>query len=105
MKAVNLEQAIRFFDPRKPLTGPQLSYWFIERPDTPRDRLEAFLRSQIDPVNLLLIGPRGSGKTTELNKLAEALADRFHAIGFSALAVTGRTNMTISPATALARSD
>lgn len=93
MKAVNLEQAIRFFDPRRPLTGAELNYWFIERKDTPRYRLEAFLRSQIEPVKLLFVGPRGSGKTTELNKLAEALSDRFYTFGFSALDVTGRTNL------------
>ena len=93
MKAQDLAQAIRFFDPRKPLTGAELNYWFIERQDTPRYRLEAFLRSQLDPVKLLFIGPRGSGKTTELNKLAGALADRFYTIGVSALDVTGRTNL------------
>lgn len=93
VRAQDLAEAIRFFDPRKPLTGAELSYWFIERQDTPRHRLEAFLRTQLEPVKLLFIGPRGSGKTTELNKLAEALTDRFHAVGVSALDVTGRTNL------------
>ncbi|MSP13225.1 MAG: hypothetical protein EXR62_09750 [Chloroflexi bacterium] len=93
MQAINLEQAIRFFDPRKPLTGQELDYWFIERQDTPRHRLGVYLRSQLNPVKVLLIGPRGSGKTSELNKLAETLVGSFHTIGFSVLDITGRTNL------------
>lgn len=91
MKAINLEQALRFFDPKQPLSGQNLNFWFVARPHTPRRRLEIFLRNQQQPTKVLFIGHRGSGKTTELNKLSTEIADRFTPIGFSILSVIGRT--------------
>lgn len=93
MKAQNLAQAIRFFNPRSPLTGAELNYWFVERPDTPRFRLEAYLGAQQETVKTLFIGPRGSGKTTELNKLAESMRDVYYSISVPMLDITGRTGM------------
>ena len=94
MKAVNLEQVIRLFDPTKPLTGQLLNQWFVPRKGSPRPRLKISLKSQYDePQKALLIGHRGSGKSTELNKLAEEIGDQFHVIGFNVLDITGRTNI------------
>jgi hypothetical protein len=92
MQAINLEQALRFFDPKKPLSGNQLNLWFVPRAESPRRRLEIFLRNQQQPSKVLFIGHRGSGKTTELNMLATELTDRFLTIGFSVLGTTGRTS-------------
>lgn len=91
MKAINLEQALRFFDPKKPLSGQDLNFWFVPRPHSPRKRLEIFLRAQQQPTKVLFIGHRGSGKTTELNKLTTEIADRFTPVGFSVMSVIGRT--------------
>lgn len=93
MKAQDLAQAIRFFNPRSPLSGAELNYWFVERPDTPRFRLEAYLGAQREPVKTLFIGPRGSGKTTELNKLAESMRNVYYSISVPMLDITGRTGM------------
>lgn len=91
MKAISFEQALRFFDPKKPLDGQDLNFWFVARPHTPRRRLEIFLRNQQQPTKVLFVGHRGSGKTTELNKLTTEISDRFMPIGFSVLSVIGRT--------------
>lgn len=92
MKAINLEQAVRFFDPRQALSGQYLHAWFVERMGTPRMQLAAFLKP-VGAPKVLLVGHRGAGKSTELNKLAEEMKDTFHTIGFDALTVTGRSNM------------
>lgn len=92
MKAINLAQVIRFFDPKQALKGQYLRTWFVERAGTPRRRLARFLEAH-EPRKILFIGHRGTGKSTELNKLAEEIEDRFHTIGFDALTVTGRSNM------------
>lgn len=93
MKAINLVQVLRFFDPREALRGQHLAHWFVQRPGTPRRRLGIALKEQHDPQKVLFVGHRGTGKSTELNKLAEELADSFHTIGFDALTVTGRSTM------------
>lgn len=92
MKATNLDQAVTFFDPLQALSGQHLQDWFVERMGTPRRRLAKFLGRPGAP-KVLLVGHRGAGKSTELNKLAEEMKDTFHTIGFDALAVTGRSNM------------
>jgi len=91
MKAANLEQALRFFDPKKPLSGQDLRFWYIPRDYLPRQRMKILLELSHEPLKILFVGHRGSGKTTELNKLSEELADRFYAIGFNVLDITGRT--------------
>lgn len=91
MKAVNLEQALRFFDPRKPLSGQDLRLWYVPRAHLPRRRMKILLETSNEPLKILFVGHRGSGKTTELNKLAEELGGRFHTIGFNVLDITGRT--------------
>ncbi len=94
MKAINLDQVIRFFSPRTPLSGQNLLFWFVERPDSPRGVLRAALRNaQQDhqPIKLLLVGHRGSGKSTEINKLLSELDGRYVPITVDIAVVTGRT--------------
>ncbi|MBA3946770.1 MAG: AAA family ATPase [Herpetosiphonaceae bacterium] len=94
MRAINVEQVLRFFDPKEPLSGQSLRSWFMPRAGSPRTRLKIALIRQYDkPQKVLLIGHRGSGKTTELNKLAEEIQGHFHVIGFNVLDITGRTNL------------
>jgi hypothetical protein len=93
VKANNLEQIVRFFDPKEALRGQHLRSWFVERAGTPRTRLKIALETQREPQKILFVGHRGTGKSTELNKLAEEIQDSFHTIGFDTLTVTGRSNM------------
>jgi hypothetical protein len=92
VKAINLSQVVRFFDPKQALQGQYLRTWFVERAGSPRRRLARFLEPH-RPRKVLFVGHRGTGKSTELNKLAEEIQDRFHTIGFNALTVIGRANM------------
>ncbi|MFN8494069.1 MAG: hypothetical protein U0350_41105 [Caldilineaceae bacterium] len=91
MKAINLQQVIRFFNPAEPLRGQHLRDWFVERPNTSRGRVRILLETALEPQKLLFVGHRGSGKSTELNKLAEELEKTFFTIGLDVLAVSGRT--------------
>lgn len=91
MKATNLKQVLSVFDPRRPLIGQDLHMWFTPRQGSPRRRLEIDLRESRQPAKILFVGHRGSGKTTELNKLTEEIRDAFQVIGFSVLDLTGRT--------------
>lgn len=94
MKAQNLQQAIQFFNPAEQLRGQLLRNWFIQRPQTSRQALRVILESEQRPVKLLFVGHRGSGKSTELNKLTEESADSFVTISFDLLEITGRTTPT-----------
>lgn len=93
MKAINLEQVVQYFDPKRALSGQFLHAWFVERVGTPRRRLKIALTTQREPQKILFVGHRGTGKSTELNKLAEEIRESFHTIGFDALTVTGRSTM------------
>lgn len=87
--ASNLRQAIRNFDPRASLRGQELHTWYVQRPLTPRSKLRIFLQTEPDPVKILFVGHRGSGKSTELNKLAEELDGGFAPIFLDVLAEIG----------------
>lgn len=93
MKAVNLAQVLSYFNPKIPLSGQHLFFWFVHRESSPRKRLAITLKTYRDPQKILLVGHRGSGKTSELNKLAEEIRDQFETIGFNALDITGRSTL------------
>jgi energy-coupling factor transporter ATP-binding protein EcfA2 len=93
MRANTLKQVVLNFDPREPLSGDKLASWFVARNKSPRERLKIALTIEAKPQKVLLIGHRGSGKTTELNKLSEEVKEHFHIIGFNVLDITGRTNL------------
>ncbi len=97
MKATDLRQALHIFDPQRPLENEvELREWFVQRPGSPRRRLRMLLESQTEvsePQKILLVGHRGSGKTTELNKLSAEIDASYHTIGFDVLDVTGRTTL------------
>lgn len=93
MKASHLQEVLRFFDPRKRLQDEYLQHWFIERKDSPRALLRVSLTLQPERQKVLFIGHRGSGKTTELSKLADELRDEYDTIGFDILDITGRTGI------------
>jgi hypothetical protein len=79
-RANNLAEVIRLFDPRKPLQGNALDSFYIDRPGNPLQRMLIYLQGlglNNHPVKLLFTGHVGSGKSTELNKLATHLQNQF----------------------------
>lgn len=90
MKAINLAQTVNYFR-QIPLSGQDLRFWFVAREGSPRGYMRSLLRTVNEPVKLLFVGHRGSGKSTELNKLAEELSDKFYTIHIDIRAITGRT--------------
>lgn len=79
-RAETLADVIRLFDPRKPLQGEALDSFYINRPHNPLERMRIYLQGlglNNQPVKLLFTGHVGSGKSTELNKLATHLENQF----------------------------
>ena len=79
-RADDLAGVIRLFDPRKPLSGEALQDFYIDRPGNPLQRMQTYLQGlglAGQPVKLLFTGHVGSGKSTELNRLATLLKSRF----------------------------
>ncbi|RLT35952.1 MAG: hypothetical protein DWI57_15230, partial [Chloroflexi bacterium] len=93
MTATTIAQVLNNFNPRMPLSGQNLRLWFVPRASSPRRRLEIQLRQQRQPLKILLVGHRGSGKTTELNKLAGEMTEHFETVGFDVLNITGRSTL------------
>ncbi len=97
MRATNLTQLLAFFAlERTGLQGQNLRLWFVDRPTSPRIRLKQSLsaaRRQQRTEKLLLVGHRGCGKSTELNKMVEELGEEYLALNFDLLAVAGRTTI------------
>jgi len=87
MKAKMLPEAIRVFDPREPLNGPELAELYVNRPGNPLNEMKIYLQGMAlhgEPVKLLFTGHVGSGKSTELNKLTEELRNQFFIVPFAA---------------------
>lgn len=92
MKATTLAQVVANFDPKLTLRGQDLRFWYVERPDSPR----GFLRTALtlaqqgqQPRKVLFVGHRGSGKSTELYKLASELEESYATIPFDLLDIVG----------------
>ncbi len=94
MKAINLEQVVRYFIPNQALSGQHLRFWFVPRTNFTRTKMALDLKISAGASKMLFVGHRGSGKSTELNKLAGEVDDVFHSVGFSVLEITGRANLT-----------
>ncbi|HEX9989002.1 MAG TPA: hypothetical protein VGE45_11070 [Chloroflexia bacterium] len=92
MKARTLKHVISNFRRRVALEPDELDAWFIEREGSPRRRMKIAL-GLATKQKVLLIGHRGSGKSTELRKLAEEMENEFELVGFDVLDITGRTNI------------
>ncbi len=82
--AQTLTQAFRYFDPDRPLSGRWFQAFHVPRPDEQRLRdLEDHLRlaGEDEFTKVLFSGPRGSGKTTELQHLVQEMQDS-HFVAF-----------------------
>lgn len=81
MKAKNLREAQNRLNPDHALeTLEELKEFFVERPFSPLKRLNILLKDSNEPQKILFTGHRGSGKTTELAKLAISLENDFFII-------------------------
>ena len=70
VKATDLDEAWSNFDPLLPL--PSGCPFYVERPGRPLEQLTlALLRRYVSPPKYFFTGYRGSGKSTELNRLAD----------------------------------
>jgi energy-coupling factor transporter ATP-binding protein EcfA2 len=74
--ATTLADAFNAFDPRTPLSGEAFKAFYVERP-TGIEKFLGDLQVDANPTSKwLFTGHRGSGKSTELIRLANALSDR-----------------------------
>lgn len=81
MKAQKLEQVMQYFTPNRALSGSDLRMWYVERTGSPRGQMGIELQVlKHQPIKLLLVGHRGGGKSTELNKLVEEIVDTHVAV-------------------------
>lgn len=68
----------QLFKPDQPLATPEeLRNFYIQRANSPVKELVSFLEMEETPVQFLLAGHRGSGKTTELRKIEQELKDEY----------------------------
>lgn len=72
----------------KPLKGEELERWYVDtvagRGDDPVKSLKRRLLAEPDGhLQILFSGYRGCGKSTELNKMARDIADRFLVLNYS----------------------
>jgi hypothetical protein len=83
MVGTTVREALNLFDPRRPLEGAELDTLYVARPYAPLEALKVFLQVTDEPVKVLFSGHRGSGKSTELRRLARDLEKEFYLVSFS----------------------
>lgn len=86
-KASTLKEAYFSFDPVRDLnTKEELETLYVDRNSHVREQIMLSLDSDLElerPVHLLFTGHRGSGKSTEINKLCVELDDKFFIVKVS----------------------
>lgn len=84
MPTTSLEETLNVFDPQRPLAIEELDRYYVARPHAPLEPMKTYLRVTKQPVKILFSGHRGSGKSTELTRLAKDLENDFFVVRFSA---------------------
>jgi hypothetical protein len=88
-KATTLKEVFFLFDPSRSRglsTKEELKQFYIDRKSDIRDQMLLSLESDLSfqkPVHLLFTGHRGSGKSTEINKLCSELDGSFFIVNVS----------------------
>lgn len=88
MLAKDLDQVYINFDPTRPLPG--ISEFYVNRENNPLDEMKrALLRDSFIPPKLLFSGHRGSGKSTELNRLMadQKMQEKYFIVHYSIMEV------------------
>ncbi len=81
MQAKTIEDALRLFDPNYPLIEEvDINAYYVERDNSPLAEIKTILKTDTGFPKILLSGPPGCGKCTELGKLKEDLKKNFHVI-------------------------
>ncbi len=84
-RAKKLKEAINTFDPERALLTPEeLGAFFVDRGKGPLEETKILLTESLTPQKILFTGHRGSGKSTELARLAHSLKESFFIVFFSA---------------------
>lgn len=94
MIAKTLPQVLNNFMHNEPLQGRALAEFYVARPKGQIEPMRIFLEDQDEPVKILFTGHRGSGKSTELNKLTSLLSSKFLTVQFSVRRVLDPLNVT-----------
>ena len=81
MKAKALSNVYDIFDPQEALSGDKLREYYVKQ-ESPVKSLADILSSG-KPLKYLFVGSRGNGKSTELNRLSELVADKLFVVSFS----------------------
>jgi len=81
MKAKVLSDVYDIFDPQEALSGDKLREYYVKR-ESPVKSIADILSSE-KPLKYLFVGSRGNGKSTELNRLSELVADKLFVVSFS----------------------
>ncbi|WP_414621211.1 P-loop NTPase fold protein [Calothrix sp. CCY 0018] len=86
--------AYQLFKPEKALATPEdLTNFYVQRDNSPVDNLVSLLAMEDDPAKFLLAGHRGGGKTTELRRLQQNLADDYTVIWIDTQTALDRYNI------------
>jgi energy-coupling factor transporter ATP-binding protein EcfA2 len=100
---------VRAFDPYHPIVIGDPQHYYVERPDSPLDELMTKLMVNLNnPRKIILTGHRGSGKSSDLAKLAGDVADEVAAIWIDAASTfnmfdVGQAELLISLGAAINR--
>ena len=93
--AQDLRDAIRIFNPQRPLEGEALHAYSADRGSDARRQMRLFLDvARDEPANILFTGHGGSGKSTELNKLIEELGDAYFVVKVRTGDIVPATDLT-----------
>lgn len=94
-KANSLKEALNSLDPEHALrTDAELGEFFITRPSSPLVEIRMLLQDTDRPQKFLFTGHRGTGKTTELARLAQSLRDDFFIVHYSVKSVLNLFDLT-----------
>lgn len=86
--------AYQLFKPEEPLaTLEDLKNFYVQRENSPVDKLVSLLEMEDDPAKFLLAGHRGGGKTTELRRLEQKLAQTYTVVWIDTQASLDRYNI------------
>lgn len=82
-QAQNLKQAFNVFDPAHPLRGEFYKAFYVPRPVGIQRLINDIRDDERTSSKWLFTGHRGSGKSTELIRLADALQERYFTLYFT----------------------
>lgn len=86
--------AYQLFKPEEALSTPEdLTNFYVQRDNSPVDNLVSLLAMEDDPAKFLLAGHRGGGKTTELRRLQQNLADDYTVVWIDTQTALDRYNI------------